>query len=101
MLLVRWLRLPLALAIALGLTTPADAQLWKPTKKKPAAAVKAKSAPTARKLAKPTKRKPKAKPRARPRAGGQDDDPRVSGAGAEPDAVDDSPIITITDGDRD
>jgi len=86
---VRWLRLPLAMAVGLGLLlapVAADAQLWKPTKKKPAAASKAKSGPTAsRKVSKPTKRKArprKARPKATPR---------------EPD-FDDAPIITIEDG---
>jgi hypothetical protein len=90
-LVVRWLRLPLALALGLGLVLApgaADAQLWKPTKKKPAAASKAKSAPTpSRKVSKPTKRKPrpkKARPSAKPA-------PRTP-------EFDDAPIITIEDG---
>lgn len=88
--MVRWLRLPLAMAVGLGLLlapgiSPAEAQLWKPTKKKPAAASKAKSGPTAsRKVSKPTKRK--ARPKARPKP-----------APREPD-FDDAPIITIEDG---
>jgi len=89
---VRWLRLPLAMAVGLGLLLApgtADAQLWKPTKKKPAAASKAKSGPTAsRKVSKPTKRKARAgsAKKARPKA-----------APREPD-FDDAPIITIEDG---
>lgn len=92
-----WLRLPLALALALGLTAPAEAQLWKPTKKKPAAATKAKSAPVARKASTPTKRKAKPR-RARPRVAParSDDDPQLTTGSAE---FDDAPIITITDGD--
>lgn len=88
--MVRWLRLPLALVIGFGLTlapSVADAQLWKPAKKKPAAASKAKSAPTKRKVSKPTKRKAKPK-KARKAA------PR---APATPE-FDDAPIITIEDG---
>jgi hypothetical protein len=93
--LARLLRLPLALGIALGLSlsaTPAEAQLWKPTKKKPTTAVKAKSKPTARKVGKPTKRKPKAS-RARPKRA-----PAEAPSTSSND-VDDSPIITIYPGD--
>ena len=89
----RFLRLPLALAIACGLVVvpaaPADAQLWKPTKKKPATAIKAKTKPAPRKVGKPTKRKPKA---ARLKAK-QPPAPAVS------DETDDAPIITIYPGD--
>lgn len=88
-----WLRLPLALAIGLGLTAPAHAQLWKPTKKKPAATVKAKSAPTARKASPPSKRKPKA--RATPARKRVDDSPRVTGASTP--EYDDAPVISIID----
>lgn len=71
-----------------GAASPAEAQLWKPSKKKPA--VKAKSAPPARKIGKPTKRKPKAaKARPRPKAS-----PDVASADE-----DDAPIITIYPGD--
>lgn len=91
---LRWLRLPLALGLALGLAAPAEAQLWKPTKKKPAAASKAKSNPAPRKVGKPTKRKPRAKARA---AKVRDDSPQVTTAGEG--EFDDAPIITIVDGD--
>lgn len=83
----------MAFAIALGLiagpATPADAQLWKPTKKKPATAIKAKTKPAPRKVGKPTKRKPKA---ARLKA---------KKPAAEPvsNETDDAPIITIYPGD--
>lgn len=94
---LRWLRLPLVLGIALGLAAPAEAQLWKPTKKKPAAASKAKSNPSApRKVGRPTKRKARSKARSKPRAG-RDDSPKVTTAGAG--EFDDAPIITISDGD--
>jgi hypothetical protein len=94
---VRLLRLPLVLAIGLGFglaAGPADAQLWKPDKKKPAAtATKAKSAPTAsRKVSKPTKRKARPK-KVRRKAPA----PKVTSA----DDVDDDPIIVITPGDPD
>lgn len=85
--LARFLRLPLALAIALGLTAPAEAQLWKPDKKKPAT-LKAKSKPAPRKVGKPTKRKPKAARKAK----------RQAPAAVNND-VDDAPIITIYPGD--
>ena len=96
MVLARFLRIPLALAIALGLAasvTPAEAQLWKPTKKKPATAIKAKSKPAPRKVGKPTKRKPKAA-RARPRRA------PVEAASTASNDVDDAPIITIYPGDE-
>jgi hypothetical protein len=97
--LARLLRLPLTLAIALGvvvgLAAPADAQLWKPSKKKPATSVKAKSKPASRKLSKPTtKRKPKA---ARVRAKAKP--PSETASAAASDDVDDAPIITIYPGD--
>ena len=96
--MVRWLRLPLVVLFGLGFgAAPADAQLWKPTKKKPAATSKAKSGPSAsRKVSKPTKRKarPKARKKA-PRA--TDDAPKVSTD--ESAEFDDSPIITILPGD--
>lgn len=85
----RLLRLPMALAITLGLTTPADAQLWKPTKKKPATAIKAKTKPAPRKVGKPTKRKPKA---ARLKA-------KKPAAETASNETDDAPIITIYPGD--
>jgi hypothetical protein len=85
----RFLRLPLALAIACGLAAPADAQLWKPTKKKPATAIKAKTKPAPRKVGKPTKRKPKA---ARLKA-------KQPPAEAASNDTDDAPIITIYPGD--
>lgn len=91
MVLARFLRLPLALAIALGLTAPAEAQLWKPAKKKPATSIKAKTKPAPRKIGKPTKRKPKAarvKPKRQP-----------AETTASNDDVDDAPIITIYPGD--
>jgi hypothetical protein len=92
--LARLLRLPLALAIALGLAAPAEAQLWKPSKKKPATSIKAKSKPASRKLSKPTKRKPKAA-RVRPKA-----KPTTETASADRSGdVDDAPIITIYPGD--
>lgn len=91
--LARFLRLPLALGIALGLAAaPAEAQLWKPSKKKPATAIKAKSKPAPRKVGKPTKRKPKSA-RARKKA------PPAETASAASDDVDDAPIITIYPGD--
>jgi hypothetical protein len=83
----------LAIALGLGVSAiPAEAQLWKPSKKKPATAIKAKSKPAPRKVGKPTKRKPKSTrarkkaPPAEPRAVANDD-------------VDDAPIITIYPGD--
>jgi hypothetical protein len=99
--LTRWLKRPyqlgLTLVIALGLAGSAgsaEAQLWKPAKKKPAAAAKAKakSAPSVRKVGKPTKRKPKARSRARKRIA--DDDPKVTSVKE----FDDAPIITILPG---
>jgi hypothetical protein len=89
--LARFLRLPLALGIMLGLTAaPVEAQLWKPSKKKPATAIKAKSKPAPRKVGKPTKRKPKS---ARVRKKAPPPAPVAS------DDVDDAPIITIYPGD--
>lgn len=87
--LARLLRLPLALAIGLGVAAPAEAQLWKPDKKKPATSIKAKKKPTKRKVSKPTKRKPKAAKRAPKRSAPETPD------------EDDSPVITILPGDDD
>jgi hypothetical protein len=99
---VRWLRLPLVLLLGLGFTAgAAEAQLWKPNKKKPAA-TKAKSAPPAsRKVSKPTKRKPKATARRKPAKArpAADDAPQVT-TGGDAD-FDDAPIITILPGDED
>ncbi len=84
--LKRWFRLVLAVAMGfalVGAASPAEAQLWKPSKQKPA--VKAKSGPPVRKVAKPTKRKPKAA-KVRPRKAS----PEVTSANE-----DDAPIITI------
>ncbi|HUQ02969.1 MAG TPA: hypothetical protein VM261_10760 [Kofleriaceae bacterium] len=99
MALARFLRPPLAsivgFAVALGLAlsaTPAEAQLWKPSKKKPATAIKAKSKPAPRKVGKPTKRKPKSS-RLRKKA------PPAETRTVVNDDVDDAPIITIYPGD--
>jgi len=87
-------------AVGLGSAAPASAQLWKP-KKKPATAAPAprKSRPAVRK--KPVRRKPanavvhfQPPPR-------DDDDDRPSSDRADQAEVDDNPIITVVDGDRD
>jgi hypothetical protein len=78
------LRWSLAIAIGLGLSAPAEAQLWKPNQKASTKKVRAQTAPTPRKASTPGKREPSEK----------------TGRSARRERrVDNNPVITISDGD--